>query len=310
MLHSGLRGEITETVILVGSFSPGSVVILPNPLALHQLRPKPRRLVNATFGLHLERRMFRQQYVRRARLVLLLLATGVMGCQRNQPPLPPSSPSSTEGTQSREDAFWVSGWTYYLRPIKSGAPTDADKGKEVWRDLFPGMAKDAKTRELLTRLHGGWPTELVVIDAEHTKDQAAFKAMPPEGVAVVLRVADLNRKDVKTNAGPVPFREITYGRVIRIKDAVIAELPLGKKEPLPEEGLSLAIEDYVLRHAPGWVGRWGTGPGTSFDDDQRLGHSADEAKLPVGVEDQRRELDQKIKNYTDNAVAYYGAPRK
>ena len=58
------------------------------------------------------------------------------------------------------------------------------------------MAKDAKTRELLTRLHGGWPTELVVIDAEHTKDQAAFKAMPPEGVAVVLRVADLNRKDV------------------------------------------------------------------------------------------------------------------
>ena len=90
MLHSGLRGEITETVILVGSFSPGSVVILPNPLALHQLRPKPRRLVNATFGLHLEQRMFRQQYVRRARLVLLvllLLATGVMGLSAEPIPI-------------------------------------------------------------------------------------------------------------------------------------------------------------------------------------------------------------------------------
>jgi hypothetical protein len=158
------------------------------------------------------------------------------------------------------------------------------------------MAKDAKTRELLTQLHGGWPTELIAVDAKQAGDKAALKAEPPVGRAVVLRVADLNHKEVKTKAGPVPFREIVFGRVIRIKDAVITSLPLGSEEPLPAGALDLAIEDYVLRHAPGWVARPGPGPDTSFADDEQLRHSAEDAKLPLNVEDQRRELDQKIKD--------------
>jgi hypothetical protein len=172
------------------------------------------------------------------------------------------------------------------------------------------MAKDVKTRDLLTRLHGGWPAEFAVIDAKQAKDKSALNSPPQAGMAVAVRVADLNLKDVKTKFGAAPFREIAYGRVIRIKAAEIAELPLGKEEPEPEGALSLAIEDYVLRHAPGWVARWGTGPGTSFEDDQRLARSADEAKLPASVEEQRRELDQKIKVYADRARAYYGAMRK
>jgi hypothetical protein len=189
-------------------------------------------------------------------------------------------------------------------------PTDADKSKEVWRDLFPGMAKDAKTRELLTRLHGDWPAEFIVVDAKQAKDKSAFKAPPSDGIAVVLRVADINHKEVQTTAGPVPFREIAFGHVVRIKDAVIAQLPLGKEEPRPGDALDLAIEDYVLRHAPGWVARQGTGPDTSFSDDEQLRRSAEDAKLPTDVEDQRRELDEKIKVYADRAKAYYGAMRK
>ena len=255
--------------------------------------------------------MLNCQSLKRAGQMLFVVAVGATACQRNQPAQPPPSPSpAPTGTQSRESAFWVSGWGYYLRPIEAGKPTDADKSKAVWSNLFSGMSKDAKTRELLTRLHGGWPTELTVVDAKQAKDQSAFKAQPPDGVAVVLRVADLNLKEVKTRAGPVPFREISYGLVIRIQDAVIAELPLGKAEPLPEEALSLAIEDYVLRHAPGWVARRGTGPATSFADDEQLRRSAEDAKLPPSVEDQRRELDQKIVDLANRSKDYYGAMRK
>lgn len=255
--------------------------------------------------------MLSLQSLKRWGQVLLLLAVGTTACQREQPPQPPPSPGlASTGTLSRDSAFWVSGWGYYLRPTGAGKPTGADKSKEVWSDLFSGMSKDAKTRELLTRLHGGWPAELIVVDAKQAKDQSAFKAQPPDGVAVVLRVADLNLKEVKTIAGPVPFREISYGLVIRIKDALIAELPLGKAEPLPEEALSLAIEDYVLRHAPGWVACRGTGPATSFADDEQLRRSAEDAKLPPSVEDQRRELDQKIKDLANRSKDYYGAMRK
>lgn len=255
--------------------------------------------------------MLSQQPLKRAGQVLFLLAAGATACQRSQPPQPPPSPvPATTGAASSDSAFWVSGWTYYLRPVQPGAAADADKGKGVWRNLFPAMAKDAKTRELLTRLHGGWAAELIAVDSKQAKDKSAFKAAPLDGVAVVLRVADLNHKAVETKSGPVPFREIAYSRVIRIKGAGISGLPLGRKEPLPGEALDLAIEDFVLRHAPGWVARQGPGIDTSFADDEQLRRSAEDSKLPPNVEDQRRELDQKIKEYADRAKAYYGAMSK
>jgi hypothetical protein len=105
----------------------------------------------------------------------------------------------------------------------------------------------------------------------------------------------------------VPFREIAFGHVTQIKDAVIADLPLGKKEPSAGDALDLAIEEYVLRQAPGLVARRATGPNINFDDDQRLIRAAEELQLPASVEDQRRALDQKIKDYEEHARAYYGA---
>jgi hypothetical protein len=244
-------------------------------------------------------------------LATFLLAFGTTACQQNPPPPAPTTPGTAlTGTQSFESSFWVTGWSYYLRPIKSGEPTGVDKSQEVWRNLFTGMAKDPKTRELLTRLHGGWPTALLVVDEKQSRDQSAFKAPPPDGVAVALRVANLNRKVVKTKDGAVPFREIAHGRVIRIKDAATTSLPVGKEEPLPEEALGLAIEEYVLRHAPGWIVRLGTGPATHFDDDQQLRRSAEEAKLPASVEDQRRELERRIRDHEEQAKALYGAIRK
>jgi hypothetical protein len=210
--------------------------------------------------------------------------------------------------KTRESEFWVSDWGYCLRPIGTKSQVEVEKSQEVWNNLLPRMAKDAKTRELLTNLHGGWPTELIVLDAKQVKDLADYKETPAVGIACVLRVADLQLKDLTTSAGKLSFREIAFGHVVRIQDGIIGELPPRKEAPLPGDALDLAIEEYVLRQAPGWVARRVTGPDTNFDDDQQLSNAANagELQLPASVEDHRRELDQKIKNYAAQAKAYYG----
>jgi hypothetical protein len=235
---------------------------------------------------------------------LLLTTLLCMGCRPSQPAAPGAS---TKGTQTFESAFWVSGWGFHLLPIDAKAKESTDKSKEVWRNLFVGMAADVKTRELLTRLHGGWPTELVVVEAKQARDQSAFKAPPSAETAVVLRVAELGRREVATKAGVVPFLEIAYSRVIRIKDAAVSSLPIGKSEPLPGDALEIAVEEYVLRHAPGWVAARGTGPDASFEDGERLRKAAEEARIPPSVDDERRELDRRIEEYANQAKSAFGA---
>lgn len=235
--------------------------------------------------------------LRRVTSALLVSLIGVAGCQRNQPPGVAPKPAKPEAFES---AFTTSNWTYHLRPLKADAPADADNAKKVWRDLFTGMAKDEQTRELLTRLHAGLPVEFIVMDAKEAEDKAALGAPPSEGVAIAMRVADLRLKEEEWEAGVVPIRYIAYAHVIHIQGAAppnswkesAAAL---KKEPLPGEPLDLAMEDYLLRHAPGWVVLGGP-PFVSGDE-----------KIPASVEDQRRALDQKIKEHVDRATAYYGA---
>ena len=211
-------------------------------------------------------------------------------------------------TQPYRNAFSASGWTFQFRRLKPEAPTDADKAKDVWRDLFRGMARDAKTQDLLRRLHGDLPVELVVLDAKQAEDKAALLAPPPDGTAVAMRVADISQKEEKSGAITVPVRVVAYSRVILIqdaaKDATTAAPGLGtlaeewKKQPSHGEPFDLIMEDYLLRHAPGWtvIG----GPVFNFKDE----------RLPSSVEEQRRDLDRRIKDYADHAKAYYGALRE
>jgi hypothetical protein len=166
------------------------------------------------------------------------------------------------------------------------------------------MAKDPKTRDLLRRLHADLPVEFVVLDAKQAKDDAALLAPPPEGHAIALRVADLGHEEEKSGATAVLVRVIAYGHAVLLRDAQASTTPdtLGalaenwKKGPSPGGPLNLAMEDYVLRHAPGW-----TVIGGPFFKDEKLPHS---------VEEQRRELDRGIKDYADHAKAYYGALRE
>jgi hypothetical protein len=236
-------------------------------------------------------------------VLLLAAAAGVAGCQRSQPPPPSPPPGPTPAAQPYSTSFAASGWTYHLRPLKPGAKADTDKAKEVWRDLFPGMAKDPKTLALLKHLHADLPVEFVVLDARRAEDNAVLLAPPPEGSVIAMRVADISQKEEKSKGGTVPVRVVAYGRVVLIKGAAppgsLAALADNmKSEPSPGGPLNLAMEDYVLRHAPGWV----VIGGPVF--------AAEGEKLPTSVEDQRRGLDRRIKDYADHAKAFYGARRK
>jgi hypothetical protein len=225
---------------------------------------------------------------------MLLLAAAVAGCQRSQPP----SPSPPGETQPYSTSFSASGWMYHLRPLKPDAAADAGKAREIWRDLFPGMAKDPKTRELLKHLHADLPVDFVVLDAKQAADKTVLLAPPPDGSAFAMRVADLSQTEEKLKGDAVPVRVIAYSHVVLIKNSLAAP-DLGalaedwKKEPLPGGPLNLAMDEYVLRHSPGWTVLGGP--------------VAQDVKLPASVEEHRRKIDREVKEYTDHARAYYGA---
>jgi hypothetical protein len=94
---------------------------------------------------------------------------------------------------------------------------------------------------------------------------------------------------------------IAYSRVILMKDAAApgnlgAQAENMKDEHSPGGPLGLAMEDYVQRHTPGWavIG------GPFFEGE----------KLPASIAEQRRDLDQRIKEYEDHAKAFFGARRQ
>src|SRR5262249_13644688 len=120
-------------------------------------------------------------------------------------------------------------------------------------DLFSGMAKDPATRDLFRRLHGDLPVEFVAVDEKAAADDAVMKAPPGEGFAFALRVGDLRTYKENTDSGEVLFRDITFGHVTYIKDAVTSNAAEGLKEPNPGEALGLAMEDYMLRRAGDWM---------------------------------------------------------
>jgi hypothetical protein len=163
---------------------------------------------------------------------------------------------------------------------------------EIWRDLFPRMAKDEATLDLLNRLHGDHPVAFIVVDGKAARDNTLMTAPPPEGYAIVIRVGDLQMCTEKTSAGILSFRDIAYSRVTDIKDALQSpSAEATTKEPLPDEALTLAMDDYLLRHARDWV---------------RGGPIYQEDEVPAKSEDRRADLNRRIEAAAPQAKAFYG----
>ncbi len=190
--------------------------------------------------------------------------------------------------------FYARNWRFHLRPVdpeKAGGRLAAER---AWRDLFPGMAKDTATGDLLRRLHGDLPVEFVVLDEKATADNAALMAPPGEGFAVAFRVGDLRTFPEKTAAGETWFRVIAFGHAVLIKDAVSPNAAEGLEGPLPGNALALAIEDYMLRHAEDWV----IG-GPHFEDRKVIGTAAE----------RRADLDRRIQAHAEQSRSFYRALR-
>ena len=220
---------------------------------------------------------------------LLALVASLAGCQK-APPAPSPAASSPSTT-----AFTASGWSYSLRRMPTaGTEAAADVPKE-WKDLFSEMAHDPETLALLARLHGGLKTEFVVLTAEEAGKNEVLGAPPAEGVSVAMRVGDLEQSTQDIDGQTVPVRVIAYGHVVRLQRPVTRDpleaLKLAREAPLPGKSLNLAMEDFVLRHIPGWV--------------LRSGPVNRDEKLPESVDEDRRELDRRIQELAEQARTFY-----
>lgn len=239
-----------------------------------------------------------------AMFVFLACIVGV-GCRRNPPPV--AKPAPPAAAPQPYSSYFFSNALAYLRPLPSENPVDADHAKKVWFDLLPGMVKDAKSRELVQRLHGDLPVEFDVIDAKLAKDDI-MKSPPPKGIPVAYRVADVIVEESKQKGGPKPLfaRAMKFGQVIFIPDAATKSLPnlasapeamtSAFKELPPHEPVFLLMEDYVLRQIPGWIMVQ-----DPFDA---------KPKLPATIEEQRKDLDRRIEAYATRAKTYFDAIRK
>jgi hypothetical protein len=197
------------------------------------------------------------------------------------------------------DSFSARNWSYYLRPVPAGRPGPTPTAEEAWNGLFPGMAADPSTRELLQRLYGRLPLEFVVLDRAATNDD--LTRPPAEGLAVAVRVADLGSRKEKTADGETLFGLVALGRATFIKDfvspdsmdAVAGLMKTMTDRPSDGEAFDLAVEDYMLRHQTGWL----VVGGPIFDEKGR--------PLPQDPQAHRADLDARIKQYAEKSADFY-----
>jgi hypothetical protein len=200
------------------------------------------------------------------------------------------------------DSFSARNWSYYLRPVPTDKPGPKPTAEEAWNGLFPGMAADPATRELLQRLYGGLPVEFAVLDKEATDD--ALTKAPAEGFSVALRLANLGSQKKKTADGETLFGLVALGRATFIKDFAspqsaedISDL-IKAMTDRPSDGgaFDLAVEDYMLRHQTGWfvVG------GFIFEQGRHP---------PKNPQEHRADLDARIRAFAEKSSDYYGKVR-
>jgi len=192
------------------------------------------------------------------------------------------------------ESFFARNWSYYLRAVPAENPGPRPTDEAAWKELFPGMAADPATRDLLQRLCGGLPTEFVVLDNE-ASDNALTKT-PPEGFAISMRVINLGSHKAKTVEGETLFGLIALGRATLIRDAgsagdVAGLLKAMTDRPSDGESFGLAVEDYMLRHGTGWfvVG------GPIFE----------QGKLQQDPHEHRADLDRRIQAFAEKSADYY-----
>ena len=246
---------------------------------------------------------------------LFVVGVGATGCgQASAPPPVPAAPAPAAPLAPAPAApqpyhsYLFSNAKAHLRPLKLDSQVDVENAKTVWRELVPGIVADEKSQALMRQLHGDLPLDLILIDTKQAEDQDAMTARPPQGVAVAFRVADkiVAEERLKIGGGPVPVRVVNYCQVVWIENAATKSAPdLASaqsgimnvfKDLHPVEPLYLVMEDYVLRHAPGWI---------LIRDVSDVEH-----ELPASVEEQRRDLDRRIGSFAERAKAYYDSLRK
>ena len=204
----------------------------------------------------------------------------------------------------RSDSFSARNWSYYLRPVPTEKAGPGPTAEEAWKNLFPGMAADRATHELLGRLYGGLLVEFEVLDKEASDD--ALRKPPREEFAIAVRVASLGTHTEKTADGETLFGLIALGRATHIKDAVS---PPGKDigdaladmtkmiadRPSDGEAFDLAVEDYMLRHQTGWL----VVGGPVFQQDQ----------LPRSEKEHWADLDARIKAFSEKSADFFDGIR-
>jgi hypothetical protein len=131
--------------------------------------------------------------------------------------------------------------------------------EEVWRDLFPNMAKDAETSKLIAYLLGGAPHQFVVVDAD---EKAALPTVPPAEHIIILGVrahptwneswrhSDGARPSI-SQPGPQTPQAEKYVRCVEVGLTLwhLEHSPSGRAESKIVQ--LLAANDYLLRHRLG-----------------------------------------------------------
>lgn len=115
---------------------------------------------------------------RPTRLLVGMAFALAVGCQKSAEP---AASNAADGTDAPTPQKWnmmsVGGIPYSLQPVPRDGDAPEKPAADVLAGLFPGMAKDAQTHELLTRFHGGAEVDFRVMLGA---DEAAVKAAIPE----------------------------------------------------------------------------------------------------------------------------------
>jgi hypothetical protein len=175
----------------------------------------------------------------------------------------------------------------HLLALGPDAKATEPAAKDLWRDLFAGLAADADSQKLLTKLYGGLPVEFVLLDGKTPFDEKAAEAARPRATtsAVLLSVHPKQPGEWSAAENQL-YGTLSFARVVRLAEgdprtATSVDEAL-TRQPEELEVLYLVINDYLLRKARGWQFVFQNSP--SVRPEYTTQPQADAAKLRDEVE--------------------------